>query len=82
MAVRKVKKPKPKRYTLSLSDAEVRKLTAYAAECGIERPVALHRIVSLALKDYSSPRQATDKRQLGLFDSVQIDIFNNTSKVE
>ena len=80
--MKKETKPKPKKYTLTLSEPEVRRLTAYAAESGIERPVALHRIVSQALRAYeAAPPDRHDKRQLGLFDSVQIDIFNNTTKV-
>ena len=80
--MKKETKPKLKRYTLTLSEPEVRRLTAYAAENGIERPVALHRIVSQALRAYeTTPPDRHDKRQLGLFDSVQIDIFNNTTKV-
>lgn len=76
------KSPKTKKYTLTLSEAEVRRLSAYAAAGGIERPVALHRIVSQALREYTaSPSAHQDKRQLGLFDAVQIDIFNNTTKV-
>lgn len=75
-------KPRLKRYTLTLSEPEVRRLTAYAAASGIERPAALHRIVSAALREYDAGKaDRTDKRQLGLFDSVQIDIFNNTTKV-
>ncbi len=79
----KTAKPKQKKYTLTLSEAEVRRLTAYAEADGIDRPAALHRIVSQVLRQYSAaPGAKQDKRQLGLFDSVQIDIFNNTSKVE
>ena len=74
-------KPKMRKYILTLSELEVRRLTAYAADSGIERPVALHRIVSQMLRQYDcAPAREHDKRQLGLFDSVQIDIFNNTSK--
>ncbi len=81
--MKKPVRPKTKKYTLTLSEPEVRRLTAYAASSGIERPVALHRIVSAALRevDIATATQC-DKRQLGLFDSVQIDIFNNTTKVE
>lgn len=80
--MKKEPKPRQKKYTLTLSEPEVRRLTAYAAESGIERPVALHRIVSQALRAYeAAPPNRRDKRQLGLFDSVQIDIFNNTTKV-
>ena len=81
--MKKPVRPKTKKYTLALSEPEVRRLTAYAASCGIERPAALHRIVSMALREYSAaPADKQDRRQLGLFDSVQIDIFNNTAKVE
>ena len=80
--MKKPKRPKTRKYTLTLSEPEVRRLTAYAEAGGVERPVALHRIVSQALRDYSAaPASRLDKRQLGLFDSVQIDIFNNTQKV-
>ena len=81
--MKKSKHPKTRKYTLSLTEAEVRRLTAYAEASGVERPVALHRIVSQMLRQYAqAPAQHKDKRQLGLFDSVQIDIFNNTNKVE
>lgn len=80
--MRRSKQPKPKKYTLTLSEPEVRRLTAYAEDCGVDRPAALHRIVSQVLRQYSlTPSAKHDKRQLGLFDSVQIDIFNNTAKV-
>ena len=82
MSAMKPKRPKQKKYTLTLSEPEVRRLTAYAEASRVERPVALHRIVSQMLREYSqAPARQQDKRQLGLFDSVQIDIFNNTTKV-
>lgn len=78
----KPKKPKQRKYTLTLSEPEVRRLTAYAEDCGVERPVALHRIVSQMLRQYSlAPVDKRDKRQLGLFDSVQIDLFGECKKV-
>lgn len=78
----KLKKNKTKKYILNLTEMEVRRLTAYANGNGLERPVALHRIVSQALRQYEcTPSPKCDKRQLGLFDSLQIDIFNNTTKV-
>lgn len=81
--MKKSKQPKTKKYTLTLSEPEVRRLTAYAEASGVERPVALHRIVSQMLREYSqAPATRQDKRQLGLFDTLQIDIFNNTNKVE
>ena len=81
--MKKPKKPKTRKYTLTLSETDVRRLTAYADASGLKRPVALHRLVSQMLRQYSqAPAVKHDKRQLGLFDSVQIDIFNNTNKVE
>ena len=74
---------KKKRYTISLSECEMRRLTAYADACGIDRPAALSRLLKQALRDATdiSSAQHDDKQQLRLFDTVQIDIFNNTSKV-
>ncbi len=79
----KTKKPKVKKYTLVLSEQEVLRLTAYAESSGIDRPTALHRIVSQTLREYAAaPVCKVDKKQLGLFDTLQIDIFNNTAVVK
>ena len=78
----KTKKPRTKKYTLTLSELEVLRLSAYADSCGIDRPTALHRIVSHTLRQYAAaPVNKDDDRQLGLFDILQIDIFNNTAVV-
>lgn len=75
-------KPKTKKYTLTLSESEMRRLSAYAEVNGLARPTALHRIVSQTLREFTwTPACIHDKRQLGLFDSVQIDIFAGTSVV-
>lgn len=75
-------KKKAKRYTLMLNEVEMRRLKAYAADNGLSRPVALHRIVASTLRAYTpNPQPVYDERQLGLFDTMQIDIFNNTTKV-
>ena len=80
-------KPTPqraKKYTVTLSECEMRRLTVYAASSGVDRPTALARLVRQALRDAASGIQVGSERdinQLGLFDSVQIDIFNNTTKV-
>ena len=76
-------KPKAKRYTVALSECEMRRLTAYAASCGIDRPTALSRLLRHALREVASGVKVPDidENQLRLFDSVQIDIFNNTAKV-
>ena len=75
-------KNKAKRYTVALSECEMRRLTAYAAACGVDRPTALGRLIRQSLREMASGVKApdTDEKQLRMFDSVQIDIFNNTSK--
>ena len=81
--MKKPKIPKPKKYILTLSEREVLRLDAYAANSGIDRPTALHRLVKQSLRQLSAaPIDSRDANQLGLFDTLQIDIFNNTSKVE
>ncbi|MBR1784700.1 MAG: hypothetical protein IJ760_04600 [Bacteroidales bacterium] len=74
-----MKRQKTKKYTLTLSEPELQRLTRYAALDGVSRPTALRRIVSDALRQRGDSA-SHDERQLGLFDTLQIDIFNNTSK--
>ena len=61
--MKKSKKPKLKKYTLTLTEPEVRRLSAYAEESGVERPVALHRIVSQMLRQYSMAPAAKHDKQ-------------------
>ena len=77
-------KNKAKRYTVALSECEMRRLTVYADSCGIDRPTALARLLRQSLREVAAGVKAdnTDEKQLRLFDSVQIDIFNNTEKVK
>ncbi len=77
-------KSRVRRYTVTLSECEVRRLTSYAERADIDRPTALHRLLSQSLREATSALANAahkDEKQLGLFDSVQIDIFNNTHKV-
>lgn len=79
----KKKPPKPKKYILTLSERESVRLGAYADRLGISRPMALQRLTKQALHQVSDiPNGKCDTNQLGLFDTLQIDIFNNTSRVE
>lgn len=80
----KSKTPKPKRYTLALSHRELKRLSAYAAAIGIGRPAALAKLMKKALREAASSIKGKEEpapNQLGLFDSLQMDIFNNSSKV-
>ena len=79
----KVKKPKLKKYVLTLSEREALRLGRYADAVGMSRPQALQRLVKQALREAADvPAGKEDSNQLGLFDTLQIDIFNNTSRVE
>lgn len=74
-------KPKKKKISVSFSAKEVEVLSRYAAELGVTRPTALHRIVKHHLNDYlRNAITAAPANQLDIFDSVQIDIFNHTDK--
>lgn len=77
------KKPtKKKKISFALPEREGEMLARYAKEKGISRPAAVRRMVRTALQQYSSTIQHSEpQNQLGLFDVVQIDIFNSTSKV-
>jgi hypothetical protein len=80
---RKTKKNKPKKYILALSEREVARLGIYADKQGVTRPVALQRIVKQAIRQLDvHPGQQSDPKQLGLFDTVQIDIFDRTTMVK
>ena len=83
MAVSPKQKPKQKRKKISISFSvkEVEVLNRYAADMGSSRAVALRRIVKSHLADYlRNALNAAPDNQLDIFDSVQIDIFNNTEK--
>lgn len=73
---------KKKKYIVALNECEYRRLAVYADACGIDRPAALMRLVRQSLRKASGidSGTSTDENQLRLFDSVQIDIFNNTTK--
>ena len=78
----KKKTPKPKKYTLTLSERESARLGVYADTLGISRPQALQRLTKQALRQVADvPADSRDANQLGLFDTLQIDIFNNTAVV-
>ncbi len=79
--VKKAKAKKTKKISITLPEREGEVLKVYAKELGITRPAAVKRIVRETLKQYKTAvAKAEPKNQLGLFDSLQVDIFNNTSK--
>ena len=79
----KPKKPKIRRYTVALTELDVRRLNAYADSSGVDRPTALHRLLKQSLRNSAAALPGkVDKKQLGLFDTLQIDIFNNADVVK
>lgn len=80
----KKKTTKVKRFSITLPEREGELLKQYAKEHGITRPMALRRLVRQSLRQYKIERantlQSVPKNQLNLFDSIQVDIFDNTSK--
>ena len=78
----KTRKPKLKKYVLTLSEREALRLGRYADAVGVNRPAALQRLVKQALRQAADvPAGKDNTNQLGLFDTLQIDIFNNTAVV-
>ncbi|MBR1799726.1 MAG: hypothetical protein IJ761_07545 [Bacteroidales bacterium] len=75
----KDRKSKTKRYSVCLSEGELKRLSAYAAREGVARSAALRRIVKSFLHNYCIEVSTTAKNQIGLFDTLQIDIFNQAS---
>ena len=77
----KKKQKRTKKIVLSLSERDYAKLTQCAASQNVTRSIAAKRLIHAQLATLAVERQAdAEKNQLGLFDSLQIDIFNQTSK--
>lgn len=73
-----------KKITITLSEKEGEWLSIYSQDLGISRPAVVRRLVREGLREYKSLRggRIEPENQLGLFDSIQVDIFNNTSKTD
>lgn len=75
---------KKKKLTITLSDRDMLILQRYAAEEGVAKAIAARRMVRQCLADFDSrnPLTETDENQIGLFDSMQTDIFGNITKLK
>lgn len=74
---------KAKKITVTLSYTDYERISALAKTQRVSRPLLAKRLLRAqlsALAVSNTKREA--KNQLGLFDSMQLDIFNNTSKTE
>lgn len=79
--VKKAKTRKAKKISITLPEREGEMLKMYAKELGISRPAAVRRIVRDALKQYKvTSHKDEPQNQLGLFDTLQVDLFNNRTK--
>ena len=80
--VKKAKTRKAKKISITLPEREGEMLKLYAKENGTTKPAAVRRMVIAALRQYkSNAAKHQPKNQLELFDTIQVDIFNNTSKL-
>ncbi len=74
---------KVKKLTISLSLRDYDKLTAFARKHKVSRPLAAKRLLKSEIAKFNIEKQQKQcKNQLELFDSMQIDIFNGTSKTK
>lgn len=78
-----MKTKRKKKFSFVLPEREDELLTLYAKEHSISRPESARRILRDFLRQYRSTiAKSEPDNQLGLFDSLQIDIFNSTSKTK
>lgn len=79
----KVKTPKTKKFSITLPEREGKLLKMYAQDYGITRPMALRRMVREGLKAYQQAKGTIQPdNQLGLFDPLQMDIFDEIANEE
>ena len=79
---KKVGARKAMQISITLPEREGDMLKRFAQQNGTTRPAAVRRMVIDALKQYKvAASKAEPRNQLGLFDTLQVDIFNNTSKL-
>ncbi len=79
---KKKKTPKPKKITIALSERDYKKLMVYAQQKRKTKPAAARQLLHSQLSVLHQSETKSSKNQRGLVDSLQIDIFNATSKTE
>lgn len=74
---------KAKKIIVTLSYTDYERISALAKTQRVSRPLLAKRLLRAQLSALAvSSTKKEAKNQLGLFDSMQLDIFNNTSKTE
>ena len=72
---------KAKKVIVTLSARDYDKLTLLAQKQNVSRPLVAKRLLRAQLSTLAlEKQQKQSENQLGLFDSMQIDFFNGTSK--
>lgn len=81
---KKMKARKGKKISITLSDRDTAILQRYATDNRLTKAVAIRRIVRQFLADYDSINATAydDDLQIGLFDTMQTDIFGNLTKTK
>lgn len=80
--MKKKKKNRPKRIVVTLSSRDYEKLTEIARRDKATRPLVAKRMIKKQLASIVvEKQQKAVANQLGLFDTVQLDILGGTSKV-
>ena len=77
-------KTKKKKVSITLPEWEGEMLKTYARVHQTTCPAAVHHMVRQTLRQFKNEQKtlakAEPKNQLNIFDSIQVDIFNNTSR--
>ena len=76
---KKKAKKKVHKITFQPSETAYRQIKQYAEQHHITKSIAVKRLLRISLRELElQPREDVPKNQLGLFDSVQLDIFGDT----
>ena len=74
---------KAKKLVVTLPYTDYERFCAYAKSQNASRPIVAKRLIKAQLAALTIEKQKSQtKNQLGLFDSMQLDIFNKASKTE
>ncbi len=73
-----------KKITITISEKDGEWLSLCAQDLGISRPNVVRRMVREGLREYRNRRGGSfePENQLDLFESFQVDIFDNISEAE
>lgn len=83
LIVKKTNSKQGKKVSFTLSQRDYAALAFMAKAEGTTKAVAMRKVLHDALQEYAKNVEKKEtKNQLGLFDTLQIDIFNNTSRIE